>query len=163
MNPIPFLASFLGCRPQVLVAQWSCGKLDVPTSGTYFGTTYGMQRTLAMLFFSVADLTTGASTRKGVQPGAKPFTKNSLHNLLTNFVYIGKIRHKENVYDEEHESIVPTSGLDGHRRRFKRSGRNGGTAVGNKHGALLRGILRCECCDSVMSHTYTSKGSRQYR
>ena len=118
MNPIPFLASFLGCRPQVLMAECSCGKLGMPTSGTYFGTTYGMQRTLAMLFFSVADLTTGASTRKGVQPGAKPFTKNSLHNLLTNFVYIGKIRHKENVYDEEHESIVPTSGLDGHRRRL---------------------------------------------
>ncbi len=36
-------------------------------------------------------------TRKGIERGAKPFTKNSFHNLLTNIVYIGKIRHKENV------------------------------------------------------------------
>jgi len=102
-------------------------------------------------------------TRKGIERGAKPFTKNSLHNLLTNIVYIGKIRHKENVYDGEHESIVPGKLFERTQKTLKRNGRNGGSAVRNKHGALLRGILRCECCDSAMSHTYTSKGSRQYR
>jgi site-specific DNA recombinase len=102
-------------------------------------------------------------TRKGIERGAKPFTKNSLHNLLTNIVYIGKIRHKENVYEGEHEGIVPEKLFERTRKTLKRNSRSGGSAVRNKHGALLRGILRCECCDAAMSHTYTSKGSRQYR
>src|SRR5690606_35019812 len=32
-----------------------------------------------------------------------------------------------------------------------------GTDVRNKYGALLRGLLRCKCCDSSMTHTFTSK------
>ncbi|MCP4774862.1 MAG: hypothetical protein GY880_11530 [Planctomycetaceae bacterium] len=50
MNPIPYLTNFLGYRPQVLVAEWPCGKLGMPTSGTYFGTGKGMECTLAVLF-----------------------------------------------------------------------------------------------------------------
>src|SRR5690606_30521795 len=33
----------------------------------------------------------------------------------------------------------------------------------NKHDALLRGLIRCKACDCGMSHTYSAKGTRQYR
>lgn len=46
---------------------------------------------------------------------------------------------------------------------LQRNGHTGGRAVRNKHGALLRGLLRCSPCDCAMSHTYTSKGNRRYR
>jgi len=46
---------------------------------------------------------------------------------------------------------------------LQKNGRSGGLAVGNKHDALLRGLLRCNACDCGMSHTYSAKGSRQYR
>jgi site-specific DNA recombinase len=46
---------------------------------------------------------------------------------------------------------------------LQRNGRSGGRAVRNKHGALLRGLLCCAACDCGMGHTYTAKGSRQYR
>ncbi len=44
-------------------------------------------------------------TQKGVSRGARPFTKNALHKILTNIVYIGKVRHKEDVYEVEHVAI----------------------------------------------------------
>ena len=46
---------------------------------------------------------------------------------------------------------------------LQRNGHTGGRAVRNKHGALLRGLLRCGPCGCAMSHTYTSKGNRRYR
>src|SRR5262249_27551402 len=45
-------------------------------------------------------------TRKGEGRGGKTFTKTSLHKLLTNVAYIGKVRHKHDVYDGEHSGIV---------------------------------------------------------
>ncbi len=45
-------------------------------------------------------------TKKGGPKGGRPFDKCSLYNLLTNPIYIGKIKHKTELYDGEHESIV---------------------------------------------------------
>jgi site-specific DNA recombinase len=39
------------------------------------------------------------TTRKGHERGGKPFTKTSLHKLLTNVAYIGKVRYKDEVHD----------------------------------------------------------------
>ncbi len=36
----------------------------------------------------------------------KYFSKSQLYHLLTNKVYIGKITHKDKVYDREHEAII---------------------------------------------------------
>ena len=36
----------------------------------------------------------------------KYFSKSQLYHLLTNKVYIGKITHKDKVYDGEHEAII---------------------------------------------------------
>ena len=41
--------------------------------------------------------------------------------------------------------------------------RDGGASVRNKHGALLRGLLRCGSCNVAMHHTYTKKDGRLYR
>ena len=45
-------------------------------------------------------------TRKGHQSGGKAFTKTSLHRLLTNVAYIGKVRYKDEVHEGEHPAIV---------------------------------------------------------
>src|SRR5579885_516871 len=42
------------------------------------------------------------TTRKGIERGGKPFTKKSLHKLLTNVTYVGKLRYKDEVHDGEH-------------------------------------------------------------
>lgn len=103
------------------------------------------------------------TTKKGMQRGGKPFTKNSLYSLLTNVTYIGKIKYKDEVHSGEQDAIVSDELFGRAQALLQRNGHTGGRAVRNKHGALLRGLLRCGPCGCAMSHTYTSKGNRRYR
>jgi site-specific DNA recombinase len=103
------------------------------------------------------------STKKGIERGGRIFTKNSLYALLTNVTYIGQVRHKEEIHPGEHQAIVPDKLFQRAQTLLQRNGHSGGRAVRNKHGALLRGLLRCGSCGCAMSHTYTSKGTRLYR
>src|SRR6266550_1633430 len=45
-------------------------------------------------------------TRKGRKLGGRPFTKTSLHRLLTNVAYTGKTRYKTEVHQGEHPPLV---------------------------------------------------------
>ncbi len=103
------------------------------------------------------------TTKKSVQRGGKLFTKNSLYALLTNVTYVGQIRYKDEVHRGEHQPIVPEELFRRAQALLQRNGHTGGRAVRNKHGALLRGLLRCGPCGCAMSHTYTAKGNRRYR
>jgi site-specific DNA recombinase len=91
------------------------------------------------------------------------FTKNSLYALLTNVTYIGRIKYKDEVHAGEQEAIVSDEMFQRVQTLLARNGHAGGRAVRNKHGALLRGLLRCGPCGCAMSHTYTAKGNRRYR
>ena len=103
------------------------------------------------------------ATKKGAQRGGRLFTKNGLYALLTNVTYVGRIRYKEEVHRGEHQPIVPDELFRRAQALLQRNGHTGGRAVRNKHGALLRGLLRCGPCGCAMSHTYTAKGNRRYR
>jgi site-specific DNA recombinase len=104
------------------------------------------------------------TTRKGRERGGKPFTKTSLHKLLTNVTYIGKIRYKNEIHDGEHAAIVDPAIWQRVQTVLQRNGRTGGALVRNKFGALLKGMLRCVPCDCAMLPTHTTKGGgRRYR
>lgn len=45
-------------------------------------------------------------TGKGIIKSAKDFNAKQLYRLLTNPIYIGKIQHKENLYEGKHEAII---------------------------------------------------------
>ncbi len=102
------------------------------------------------------------TTRKGTERGGRPFDKGKLYQLLTNVACVGKVRYKDEVHQGEHEPIVDAEVFNQVQTLLARNARSGG-AVRNKHGALLRGILRCSACDCSMSHSFSSKASRQYR
>jgi site-specific DNA recombinase len=103
-------------------------------------------------------------TRKGHERGGKEFTKTSLHKLLTNVTYIGKLKYKDEVHEGEHEAIVSTDLWQRVQALLGRNGRTGGAGVRNKFGALLKGILRCVPCDCAMSPTHSTKnGTKRYR
>ena len=103
------------------------------------------------------------TTRKGTTIGGVPFTKTNLAHLLKSVTYIGKIRHKDEVYKGEHEAIVSPETFQQVQSLLARNGRQGGREVRNRYGALLRGLLRCTACDCAMIHSYTTKGNRRYR
>ncbi|MGJ8635700.1 MAG: recombinase family protein [Phycisphaerales bacterium] len=105
-------------------------------------------------------------TAKGKPIGDRPFDKSTLYNHLTNPIYTGKITHKGDIYEGEHEAIIKAEVFERVQKTLKHNGRTGGAEVRNKYGALLRGILRCKGCDHAMTHVFTTargKRSRQYR
>ena len=100
------------------------------------------------------------TTREGRQAGGKPIAKNSLYNLLTNMIYLGKVEYGGQVYEGEHERIVDDEIWNQVQTTLNRNGRRGGRNIGNKHGALLKGLVRCATCDVGMIHTYVNKKDR---
>jgi len=103
------------------------------------------------------------TTRKGHERGGQPFDKTILFRLLSNVVYRGKVRYKDEVHAGEHEAIVDEVRWTRVQQMLRSNGRSGGMHVRNRHGALLKGLLHCKPCARAMMHTYTSKGNRRYR
>ena len=108
------------------------------------------------------------TTQKNRVVGGKPFGKNNLFKLLTNPIYLGKITYKDELHEGEHTAIVDAEIFERAQRLLQRNGRTGGAHVRNRHGALLKGLVRCVACDCAMvpSHTVRTRpnaGKRIYR
>ena len=103
------------------------------------------------------------TTKRGLERGGRPFDKNSVYSLLTNPIYIGKIKHKTDVYDGEHEPIIDVAVFEQVQTRLQQNGRGRGNHLINKYGVLLKGLLYCQACGHTMVHTFTGRGSKRYR
>lgn len=111
-------------------------------------------------------LTKQRRTRKGELAGGRAFDKVSLHALLTNPVYLGKIVHKGEVHPGEHPAILSSEVFEQVADQLRHNRHSGGLLLRNKHGALLRGLLHCKSCGRAMVHNFAGKvGSKgqQYR
>jgi len=102
-------------------------------------------------------------SKKGVERGGCAFLKNTLHGLLTNVTYTGRVRFQGDIFDGEHDAIIDADLWEKVQRRLKMNGHNGAKRQRNKYGALLRGILWCAPCGKPMYHHYAQKGNRRYR
>jgi site-specific DNA recombinase len=99
-------------------------------------------------------------TRKGHLCGGLPFTKGSLHHLLTNVVYLGKVKYKKEVHTGEHQAIVDSQIWQQVQEKLSRQTRS---RERFSSGAYLKGLLHCRPCDTAMTPTYASKnGGRRY-
>jgi site-specific DNA recombinase len=83
--------------------------------------------------------------------------------MLTNVTYVGKLRYRDEVHHGEHVAIVDEDVFERVQKLLHDNGRGTCGDKRNKHGALLRGILRCASCNCGMTHTYTAKDQRRYR
>jgi site-specific DNA recombinase len=96
------------------------------------------------------------TTRKGRLRGGSPFTKTTLHKLLTNPVYVGKVRYKQEVHDGEHEGIMDAA-LWQEVQALLRHNHCAGPRSPGSSGALLKGLLRCQACGCAMISAQTVK------
>lgn len=103
------------------------------------------------------------STKKGTTKGGRHFDKGSLYALLTNPIYIGKIRHKTDLFQGQHDPIVQTDLYQRVEALLHQNCRSGGVMNRNRHGALLRGLVACAGCKRTMSHSFARKGDKLYR
>jgi site-specific DNA recombinase len=102
-------------------------------------------------------------TRKGPERGGKPFTRTSLYKLITNVVYIGKVKYKDEQHPGEHAGIVDPAVWQRVHAILERNRRSGGAPVRNKYGAFLKGLIKCVPCACSMAPCHTLKGSKRYR
>ena len=103
------------------------------------------------------------TTRKGVTREGGEWDRVVLRRVLTDPVYIGKIKLGGEAFPGEHEGIVPKAIFEKVQAALEANGRDGNSGVRNRSGAILRGLLRCAACDSAMVPTYTKKKGKLFR
>ncbi len=97
--------------------------------------------------------------------GGGSFNKTSLHALLTNPIYIGKVTYHEETYEGEHQGIVDPAVFAAVKKKLHAGRVNLGDRIHGKSPGVLAGLLRCTACNSLMTHS-TSGGSgrgKRYR
>jgi site-specific DNA recombinase len=103
-------------------------------------------------------------TRKGRARGGRAFTKSTLHKLLTNVTYVGKVRYKRELHAGEQAAVVDELLWQAVQERLRQHARTKGAMARNRYGALLKGLLHCVGCGRRMSPTHCSRnGTRRYR
>jgi site-specific DNA recombinase len=102
-------------------------------------------------------------TRDGKARTGREWNAVDLHRLLTDPLYIGRQKLGDETFDGEHDAIVTKKVFDQVQRILAENNRTSGASNRNRHGALLRGILRCAACDSSMSHAFTERRGKAFR
>ena len=103
------------------------------------------------------------TTRKNVVRLGKPFNKGTLHYMLTNATYSGRVKFEDEIYQGEHEAIVSDEVFQRVQALLEKNRRIRKLPKANGCRGVLEGLLYCAACESRMIHTYTSKETRRYR
>lgn len=91
--------------------------------------------------------------------GGGAFTRGRLHKLLSNPIYVGKIRHGDQVHEGQHPAIIDQDVFDAVQRQLSRrcaSYRKGTTQSLRLLGKLVDGI------GALLTATHAKKGSKRY-
>ena len=103
-------------------------------------------------------------TPKGQQeatPG-KPFGRGNLYHLLSNPVYIGKVRHRDLVHDGEHQPIIDPQVFAKAQALLKVQAPRRSAHQNTPDSHLLTGIVFDETGDRL-SPTHARKSGKRYR
>jgi site-specific DNA recombinase len=103
-------------------------------------------------------------TRLGRRRGGRPFDKTSLYRLLTNVLYAGQVRYKQEVHDGEQPALIDADTFGRVQALLRSHGPEIGPPSVHRFPALLKGLLRCVGCGCAMTPSHTTrKGGRRYR
>jgi site-specific DNA recombinase len=102
-------------------------------------------------------------TGSGRHKQGRLMDKGFLYKLLSNPVYLGETRHRDQVYPGQHTAIIERAQWLEVRRIMEENPTARGNAARAQNPALLRGLIRCSGCDSGMTPTHTRRHGRQYR
>ncbi|MEM5473870.1 recombinase family protein [Hoeflea sp. AS60] len=108
-------------------------------------------------------LTTPRTLRRNGKPyGAGIFERTFLHRLLSNPIYVGKIRHKDAIYKGEQQPIIDPQLFETVRDLLATQAPDRGHATNLKDIHLLTGILFDETGDRL-SPTHANRHGKRYR
>jgi len=77
----------------------------------------------------------------GQKSGGKAYSRGALYCLLQNPIYVGKIRHRDAVYEGEHKGIIPEQLWHKVQERLKANGKERRTGSNAKSPSLLVGLI----------------------
>ena len=99
-----------------------------------------------------------------LQKGQK-FNKDSIRRILENPLYAGKVKHKNQIYEGQHEAIISQDIWQKVIDIFAANQNNKISIPLSRVtvAPLLKGIMKCGICGSQMTPTYTSKRGVRYR
>ena len=100
--------------------------------------------------------------KDGRQIGGVAFRTGALSQLLKNPIYTGKVRHKDKIYDGEHEAIIDQALFDEVQSIFAANRRDNALGKKSKNPSLLAGIIT-DPDGRRMTPTHASKGSKRFR
>ena len=89
-----------------------------------------------------------------------PFGRGNLYHLLSNPIYIGKIRHQDNVYDGEHEPIIDQELWDAVQARMADNTKKRFSTTNTKSTTILTGLIYDETGDRLSPVHAMKKGVR---
>lgn len=98
---------------------------------------------------------------KGGQRGGVLFSRGALYWLLSNPIYIGKLRHKDKLHDGQHDGIVPAELWEAVQAKLRDSAAERGKRTIGSGSALLMGMVR-DSAGRPMSPSSSVKGGRRY-
>jgi len=107
-------------------------------------------------------VTPARMTRRADATGGRPFSRGHLHAILRNPIYLGKIVHRQAVFEGQHPAIIEQTLWDavqeqlGSNRQGERSG------VHASHPSLLTSLVFDER-GNRLTPTHAKKGARRYR
>lgn len=102
------------------------------------------------------------SYKDGRQIGGVAFRTGALSQLLKNPIYTGKVRHKDKIYDGEHQAIIDQSLFDEVKRIFAANRSENALGKKSSNPSLLSGLIN-DPDGRPMTPTHASKGSKRFR
>lgn len=96
-------------------------------------------------------------TQKGKIHGGEVWNTGQIYRLLNNRTYIGKVYHKGNDYEGEHDAIIDQGLWDKAHAILMHNHANPGDAKRIKMSSALRGVIRCGHCNSAMATSFSNK------
>lgn len=103
------------------------------------------------------------TTKKGRVREGRKWDKGSVHRVLTNVTYIGKVSHKGDIYEGEQDAVIDAEIFARVRELLDDNAADRGASTRNRQGFLLRSLLRCAACGSAMTTSFSKGRSSQYR
>lgn len=92
----------------------------------------------------------------------KYFSKGQLYHLLANKIYIGKINHKDKVYDGEHEAIIANEIFERVQKLLYENKVDKTCGVKSSSNSLLAGLIYDDL-DNKMTPSHSNNHGRRYR
>jgi len=102
------------------------------------------------------------TSKKGRAMGGGEWLKTDVHHVLTNRRYIGDVIHRGEAFKGEHEAIVDRKAWSQVQSILSTNRNYRASQTRSTTTALLKGILRCGCCDAAMVPSYTTRRDKRY-